>query len=107
MTEEFQEWYKKEYPKCFWRGKKKKGVFKTERLDFDLLAWEMQWGIYQLYFWHTKKWWLSIYPYTDKFGGKIRGFWDEGQATRNFITNVPHQAQKMIVETAFELIKEK
>lgn len=103
MTEEFIEWYEKEYPNCLWR---KKSISKKIDIDFDTLSWDMRWGIYQLYFWDSKKWWLSIYPYTDKFGGKIRGFWDEGYSTRNFITNVPHQAQEMIVEVAFEMLKE-
>ena len=106
MTEEFKEWYKEKYPHHYMRSKKKKGVYKTERLGFELLSWEMQWGIYQLYFWSVKKWWLSIYPYTDKFGGKIRGFWDEGHYTCDFITNVPHQAQEQLVKAAFKKLKE-
>jgi len=90
MTEEFKEWIKEEYPKG----------------DFEELKWEMQWGIYQLYFWEKKKWWISIYPYTDKFGGKIREFWGEKIVTRNFITNNPAQAQEKLVIIAFEKLIE-
>jgi len=106
MTEEFKEWYKEEYKHCFWRTQRGTSVLKVEKADFNELSWEMQWGIYQLYFWHTQSWWISIYPYTDKFGGNIKGLWDEGIATRNFITNVPSQAQEKIVEVAFEKLKE-
>ena len=97
MTDEFQEWANNEY------GELIELAFEGGFSDFP---WSMQWGAYQLYFWETKKWWLSIYPYTDKFGGKIEGFWDEGHGNRNFITNVPEQAQKKIVEVAFEKLKE-
>lgn len=106
MTEEFKKWYNEEYANCLctWKANKEESDLERQ-IDFDGLSWEMQWGIYQLYFWDTKKWWLSIYPYTDKFGGKIEGLWDKGVATRNFITNVPFQAQEKIVNLAFEKLK--
>lgn len=73
---------------------------------FYNLPLSMQWGVYQTYFWETKRWWISIYPYTDKFGGKIVGFWDEGYFNSNFITNVPEQAQTKIVDKANEIYNE-
>jgi len=72
---------------------------------FNDLPWDMQWGVYQKFFWETKGWWLSTYPYTDKFGGKIRGFWGEAHLTRDYITNVPEQAQRSLVEDAFKRIE--
>lgn len=97
MNKEFEDWLCNNYTPL-WRDYVDKDIY---------VPFSQMWGVYQLYFWETKRWWISIYPYTDKFGGKIRGFWDEGVYTCNFITNVPEQAQKQIVEAAFELYEEK
>jgi len=94
MNEKFEEWLSKNY------GELTELAFEDGLSGFP---WSMQWGVYQKYFWETKSWWLSIYPYTDKFGGRIDKFWDEGQYKCNFITNVPEQAQKRLVEAAFKL----
>ena len=69
--------------------------------DFYDSSDQMKWGVYQTYFWETKRWWISVYPYTDKFGGKISGFWDEEHVNSHFITNVPEQAQSKIVSTTY------
>ncbi|MEK6829095.1 MAG: hypothetical protein AABY15_03130 [Nanoarchaeota archaeon] len=74
---------------------------------FDNFPWSMRWGIYQKYFWETKGYWLSIYPYTDKFGGRIDRFWDERIFYSNFITNNPEEAQKKLVDKAFEMVNKK
>jgi len=97
MNKEFEDWVNSNY------GELVELAFEDGFLGFP---WSMQWGVYQKYFWETKRWWISIYPYTDKFGGKIEKFWDEGISTNNFITNVPEQAQRKIVDKAFEIIKE-
>lgn len=76
---------------------------KINKLDFENMIWEMKWGVYQKYFWENEKWWLSIYPYTDKFGGKVESFWDNVHLNIHFITNNPEQAQKKLVEKAFKL----
>lgn len=69
------------------------------------LPWEYQWGTYQRYFWDLNKWVISIYPYTDKIGGRIDTFWDEGIINIGFITNNPVDAQERIVEEAFKLLE--
>ena len=97
MNKEFEEWVVKEYGEL---------IELSFEEGFSGFPWEMQWGIYQIYFWETKQWWLSIFPYTDKFGGRIDEFWDEGQYKCNFITNVPEQAQKRLVEKAFKKLEE-
>lgn len=76
---------------------------KINKLDFENMIWEMKWGVYQKYFWKNEKWWLSIYPYTDKFGGKIESFWGDVHLNIHFITNNPEHAQKKLIEKAFEL----
>jgi hypothetical protein len=96
MTEEFKEWAAQE---C---GEIVELAFEEGITGFP---WDMQWGMYQKFFWENKRWWISIYPYTDKFGGQIRGFWDEEIMTRAYITNVPEQAQRRLVEDAFKILK--
>jgi hypothetical protein len=79
-------------------------IVKDKSLDFFYeLLWEFQWVFYQKYFWETKRWWVSIYPYTDKFGGKIESFWGDVHLNIHFITNNPEHAQKKLIEKAFEL----
>ena len=95
MTQEFEDWYLSKHHN-------KKHTKEDTLMSWNQLSWSMQWGVYQSFFWQTKGWWLSIYPYTDKFGGKIRGFWDLGIMTRDYITNVPEQAQRKLVEDAFK-----
>jgi hypothetical protein len=91
MTDEFLNWLKSE---------------KIESSKFEKMIWEMKWGLYQKYFWKKHKMWLSIYPYTDKFGGRISSFWNVIHFDSNFVTNSTKDAQNRIVEKAFELIKE-
>ena len=97
MTKEFKEWAEEEYGEI---------VTLSFESGVEGLPWDFQWGMYQKFFWQAKRWWLSIYPYTDKFGGRIKGFWDEGIMTRPYITNVPEQAQRRLVEDAFERMEE-
>ena len=76
---------------------------KIKKSDFENMSWEIKWGIYQRYFWENKQWWLSIYPYSDKFGGRIDKFWGECIFNSNFITNSPEDAQNRIIKEAFKL----
>lgn len=99
MTQDFEKWYLENHHN-------KEYKVEDVLMAWNQLAWSMQWGIYQKFFWETKRWWISIYPYTDKFGGKIRGFWDEGIMTRDYITNIPEQAQRRLVEDAFKRLNE-
>jgi hypothetical protein len=94
MNKQFEEWLIGEF-----------GFDKIEQMSpkFEAIDFSMQWGVYQLFFWKTKGWWLSIYPYSDKFGGKIEKFWSEGVFNCDFITNVPEQAQKKLIDKAFEI----
>lgn len=88
MTKHFEEWLV---------------VQKINIFDFKNMIWEMKWGVYQKYFWETKSWWLYIYPYTDKFGGKIESFWGDVHLNIKFITNNPEQAQNKLIEKSFKL----
>jgi hypothetical protein len=90
MTKEFEDWLLN-----------KRNI--SVAVSINDMQWEMQWGVYQMYFWETKKWWVSIYPYTDKFGGKIEGFHGESIYKCDFITNSPNDAQKKIILEAFEI----
>lgn len=86
ITDEFVNWLESE---------------KIKSSKFEKMIWEMKWGIYQKYFWINNSWWLSIYPYTDKFGGRIDKFWDECLFNSNFITNSPRDAQNRLIKQAF------
>lgn len=75
-------------------------------IEFCNINWAIQFGVYQKYFWETKHWWLTIYLYTDKFGGKIEKYPDETIYKCDFITNSPIHAQKQLVSIALKLLNE-
>lgn len=97
MNKQFEEWLLSEF-----------GFDKIEQMNpqFNGIDFSMQWGLYQQFFWKKMGWWLSVYPYTDKFAGKIDKFWGETIFNCHFITNVPEFAQKKLIERAFELCSE-